>query len=145
VRRRQWLAVHLVGQQGVGAERILERDRAAEPEQLALLLAAVETREGDVPGLRVHSGREQDVAQADAAPDRVAGRPGAPGDLSRDRGDRRQLAPPVSRTRERRARPDAREAPPQLAQLERQWRAHEPVDREPDEGSTSGTGPWFRT
>jgi len=53
VHRRQLLPVHLVGEQGIGAEGLLERDRAAELGQLALLLGLVEGGESDVPGGRV--------------------------------------------------------------------------------------------
>ena len=51
--RRQRFAVHLVGEQDVGTQGLLERDRAAELGHLTLFLGLVEPCEGDVAARRV--------------------------------------------------------------------------------------------
>ena len=131
VHGRQRLPVHLPGEQDLGVLGLLQRDRGAERLRRVRLLRAVGADERDVRGARADAGGGEQVGEADAAPDRRPGRPGAPRRLARDGAHLGQAGPAVAGALERRGDLGQREeAGAQGGERELERALDEPADGE---------------
>ena len=101
--RRQRLAVHLPGEQDLGAAGLLDRDRTAEALRRLRLRAEVCALEADVRGLRARAGQREHVRERHALPHRRAGRTGAPRRLAGDLADGDQTGAAVAGALQRRS------------------------------------------
>jgi hypothetical protein len=100
--RRERLAVHRPREHDLRAQRLVERDRAAEALGRLRLRAHVGAVEADMRRLAQRAGKREHVGERDTAPNRGARGAGSPRRLARDVADGDQPGAPVAGALQRR-------------------------------------------